>query len=70
MAEANRMTKEECYAKLKENYDGYHFSEESVGVYNPFSLLNALSVQRFKDYWFETGTPTILVETPIMSWKT
>ena len=63
MAESNRMTKEECYAKLKENYDGYHFSEESVGVYNPFSLLNALSVQRFKDYWFETGTPTILVET-------
>lgn len=63
MAEANRLTKEECYAKLKENYDGYHFSEESVGVYNPFSLLNALSVKRFKDYWFETGTPTILVET-------
>ena len=63
MAEANHLTKDECYAELKENYDGYHFSEESVGVYNPFSLLNALSEQRFKDYWFETGTPTILVET-------
>lgn len=63
MAEANRLTKVECYTKLKENYDGYHFSEESVGVYNPFSLLNALCEQRFKDYWFETGTPTILVET-------
>lgn len=63
MAEANSLTKEECYAQLKENYDGYHFNEESVGVYNPFSLLNALSDQRFKDYWFETGTPTILVET-------
>ena len=63
MAEANHLTKDECYAKLKENYDGYHFNEESVGMYNPFSLINALSVQRFKDYWFETGTPTFLVET-------
>ena len=63
MAEANHLTKDGCYAKLKENYDGYHFSEESVGMYNPFSLLNALSDQRFKDYWFETGTPTFLVET-------
>ena len=63
MAEANHLTKDECYAKLKENYDGYHFNEESVGLYNPFSLINALSVQRFKDYWFETGTPTFLVET-------
>lgn len=63
MAEANHLSKEACYAKLKENYDGYHFSEDSVGMYNPFSLLNALFDQRFKDYWFETGTPTILVET-------
>ena len=63
MAEANHITKDACYAKLKENYDGYHFNEESVGIYNPFSLINALSVQRFKDYWFETGTPTFLVET-------
>ena len=63
MADVNHLTKDECYAKLKENYDGYHFSEESVGMYNPFSLLNALCDQRFKDYWFETGTPTFLVET-------
>lgn len=63
MAEANRLTKDECYAKLKDNYDGYHFTEESVGMYNPFSLINALNKKRFKDYWFETGTPTFLVET-------
>ena len=55
--------KETCYRKLKENYDGYHFREDSVGVYNPFSLLNALDSKEFKDYWFETGTPTFLVET-------
>ena len=63
MAEANNLTKEECYAKLKENYDGYHFSKKSVGMYNPFSLINALCDRDFNDYWFETGTPTFLVET-------
>lgn len=63
MAEANHLSKEECYERLKKQYDGYHFCEESVGIYNPFSLINALSEQRFKDYWFETGTPTFLVET-------
>lgn len=63
MAEDNDLTKDECYAKLKENYDGYHFSKKSVGIYNPFSLINALCDHSFDDYWFETGTPTFLVET-------
>ena len=63
MAQKRGMDKETCYRKLKENYDGYHFREDSVGMYNPFSLLNALQKMDFKDYWFETGTPTFLVET-------
>lgn len=63
MAEHNGISKEECYAQLKENYDGYHFAVNSVGIYNPFSLLNALKRGEFGDYWFETGTPTFLVET-------
>lgn len=62
MAEANSMSKEECYAKLRDYYDGYHFCHHSDGLYNPFSLLNALSDSNFGSYWFETGTPTILVE--------
>ena len=53
--------KDECYAKLKENYDGYHFRQNSEGVYNPFSLLNTLKSRCFGDYWFETGTPSFLV---------
>ena len=53
--------KDECYAKLKENYDGYHFRQNSEGVYNPFSLLNTLKSKCFGDYWFETGTPSFLV---------
>ncbi len=63
MAEANGMSKEECYEKLKKQYDGYHFSKRGVGIYNPFSLLNALDSQDFGDYWFASGTPTFLVET-------
>jgi hypothetical protein len=62
LAEANDMTKQECYAKLKEQYDGYHFLIPSDGLYNPFSLLNTLDNQSFGDYWFETGTPSFLVQ--------
>ena len=61
LAAANGMTKEECYARLKHDYDGYHFQPHTEGIYNPFSLLNTLAYRVFKDYWFETGTPTILV---------
>ena len=61
LGEANELTKEDCYLKLKEMYDGYHFTHNSVGVYNPFSLLNAFSDREFKEYWFATGTPTLLI---------
>ena len=63
MAETNGMSKDECYEKLKKQYDGYHFSKRGVGIYNPFSLLNALDSQDFGDWWFASGTPTFLVET-------
>lgn len=62
IAESNSMTEEQCYTKLAEMYDGYHFSKNSEGVYNPFSLLNSLQDMEFNGYWFETGTPTLLVK--------
>ena len=62
LAEVNGITKEACYERLGKNYDGYHFHVKSQGVYNPYSLLNTLSAQEFRDYWFETGTPTYLAE--------
>lgn len=62
LADANGLTKEECYEKLKEDYDGYHFEEGTVGLYNPFSMLNTLDSCQFRDYWFETGTPSFLVQ--------
>lgn len=62
MAEKLCLSKEECYTKMKKFYDGYHFGAESEGVYNPFSLLKALKRKEFGSYWFETGTPTFLIE--------
>lgn len=62
MARANDMTREEALATLKQQYDGYHFHPKAVGVYNPYSLLNALKSKEYGDYWFETGTPTMLVK--------
>ena len=61
LGERNGLTKEECYVKLKEQYDGYHFDYDTVGLYNPFSIFNTLSKLKFSDYWFETGTPSFLV---------
>ncbi|MBO6214119.1 MAG: ATP-binding protein, partial [Lachnospiraceae bacterium] len=61
-AETEGISVQECIEKLKEMYDGYHFSRDSVGVYNPFSLLNSLQDKTFNAYWFSTGTPTFLIE--------
>ncbi|WP_455674102.1 ATP-binding protein [Phocaeicola sp.] len=61
-AESKGITYEELCAELKQYYDGYHFTYHSIGIYNPFSVLNALKYQEFSNYWFETGTPTYLVE--------
>lgn len=62
MANKLNLSKEDCYAKLKSFYDGYRFCADSTGIYNPFSLLKALKRKEFGKYWFETGTPTFLVE--------
>jgi len=61
LAKANSITKEECYIRLKKDFDGYHFCIPCKGMYNPFSLLNTLKNKVFRDYWFETGTPSFLV---------
>lgn len=58
----NDMTEEETRNSLQVWYDGYHFSEVGSDIYNPFSLLNTFAEMRFGSYWFETGTPTFLVE--------
>ena len=56
------VTPEEILEKLKENYDGYHFTFPSPDIYNPFSLLNAFADGKFGSYWFGSGTPTYLIK--------
>ena len=64
---------DEMFQKMKLRYDGYHFSEDSDDIYNPFSLLNAFDDQELDNYWFASGTPTFLIrqmqhfKTDIMS---
>ena len=49
--------------KMRQMYDGYHFTEDtSIYIFNPFSVLNALSEKKFHDYWFSTGTPSFLIK--------
>lgn len=61
MATRLNISREETIVKLKERYDGYHFSHRSPDVYNPFSLINALDAGEFDNYWFDSGTPTYLI---------
>ena len=60
-AEEQGLSQKECMARLKQTYDGYYFHPNSVGVYNPYSLLCAFFTGEFGSYWFETGTPTFLI---------
>lgn len=61
MAESRHCTYDEMRATLRRKYDGYHFSDDAVGVYNPYSLLCALRLKRIDDYWFKSGTPSYLI---------
>ena len=61
LADEYGCTDEEMAEKLKERYDGYHFSHQSPDVYNPYSLLSAFANRKVANYWFETGTPTFLI---------
>lgn len=61
LADATGSDYEMVCRKLRRLYDGYHFTNNSIGIYNPFSLLKTLNKSEYGDYWFETGTPSFLV---------
>lgn len=52
---------EETRELLRVNYDGYHFSDISPDIYNPFSLVSVFAKMRLGPYWFEYGTPSHLI---------
>jgi hypothetical protein len=49
-------------AELKKWYNGYSWNNGKDLVYNPFSILNFMADKAFRNFWFETGTPTFLIE--------
>jgi hypothetical protein len=53
--------KAQLLAKIKTWYDGYSWNGKDR-MYNPFSILNLLAMQRFSNYWFASGTPTFLIK--------
>ena len=57
-----KTTTDEVLARIKQHYNGYSWDGiEENKVYNPFSIVNFFQSLRFENYWFETGTPTLLV---------
>ena len=61
LAQKYGCTAKEMHAKLKQQYDGYRFSEESPDIYNPYSLLKCFTQKKIDNYWFDSGTPTFLI---------
>lgn len=62
LGKVQSLTWEETVSMMTKQYDGYHFHYNREGVFNPFSTLNTLQKREFGSYWFQTGTPTFLVE--------
>lgn len=61
LAKANGETREGVIAHIKEMYDGYHFTRSITDIYNPYSLVQVLSLLEYRNYWFSSGTPTMLI---------
>ncbi|NDV65676.1 ATP-binding protein [Bacteroides sp. 224] len=62
LSKRNELTFKETVDRMTAMYDGYHFHQQGEGMFNPFSVLNALKSGAFSHYWFQTGTPTYLVD--------
>lgn len=60
MASALGGSAAEAIQRLKKRYDGYHFSENCPGLFNPLSLRRSLSEKKLKSYCFETATPFVV----------
>ncbi|MGP1460258.1 MAG: ATP-binding protein [Bacteroides sp.] len=61
LAEKQKSSVEKTRARLRKEYDGYCFSRKGERVYNPFSLLRVLVNGEYNYYWFESATPSYLV---------
>ena len=62
LAHDNGMIVDAMWSALRDMYDGYHFSRGLTDIYNPFSLLNAFRSGELQDKWFDSATPSSLID--------
>jgi hypothetical protein len=62
LAQKEHCSLDEMVETLREKYDGYHFTNQMTDIFNPYSLLNAFDDCELGDYWFQTGTPTFVID--------
>ena len=61
MAKINNWSAQETHDRLKDYYDGYHFSRRNmVDVYNPYSLVNALNAKELGNFWASSGATSLI----------
>lgn len=61
-AAVEKKTIQETLDAVRTWYNGYRFTDDSPTVYNPFSVVSYLRSTKLKNYWFESGSPTFLIE--------
>ncbi|HLP48767.1 MAG TPA: AAA family ATPase [Candidatus Kapabacteria bacterium] len=61
MAEKGGMSKDDLIGNIRKWYNGYSWDGENF-VYNPYSVLNLFNANRFRNFWFTSGTPTFLIQ--------
>ena len=62
LADKLALTEEQIYQTIKDHYDGYHFCENGIDIYNPYSLINALNDLSLDDYWASSGATKMLMD--------
>ncbi len=61
-ADKEKLPYDDLRSQIRSWYNGYHFGVQTASVYNPFSCMYALEQKTFANFWFQSGTPTFLVE--------
>lgn len=61
LAEKNHVSFERMRELLRENYDGYHFSQDGEDIFNPYSLVRCFASGMIDNYWYASGTSSYLV---------
>ncbi len=62
LSAAAGQTRAEIIEEIRRWYDGYRFTEGEINIYNPFSVISLFANGKFQNFWFETATPSFLLD--------